>query len=210
MLSPDEIEKLIAATSDTYRPIVATLASTGMRASEALGSTWEDIDLEAHEIRVRYQLSRPSRMKRAERIALKTDGSRRDIALLPRLAEILKQHQKGSDDEAVIAMRRPTDLVFRTATGGPMAYHNLQNRGVRKAAEDGKLNRAGMPGVSCHDLRHSYASILIRSGLDVYSISRQLGHSKASTTLDKYAAEFEKAKNSEVIRERLSAAFGGQ
>jgi hypothetical protein len=53
-------------------------------------------------------------------------------------------------------------------------------------------------------------SVLIRSGLDVYSVSRQLGHSKPSSTLDKYAAEFEKARNSEAIRDRLQSAFGGQ
>jgi integrase len=80
---------------------------------------------------------------------------------------------------------------------------------VRKAGDAAKLNRPGLPEISCHDLRHTHASVLIRSGLDVYSVSRQLGHSKASTTLDKYAAEFEKARNSETIRERLSAAFGG-
>lgn len=39
----------------------------------------------------------------------------------------------------------------------------------------------------------------------MYSVSRQLGHSKPSTTLDKYAAEFEKARNSEAIRDRLQS-----
>ena len=77
------------------------------------------------------------------------------------------------------------------------------------SGEDAGLHREGQPDISCHDLRHTFASILIRSGLDVYSVSRQLGHSKPSITLDKYAAEFEKARNSEGIRDRLQSAFGG-
>jgi integrase len=94
VLTPEEVERLVAATPELYRA-VATLAYTGMRASEVLGLTWEDIDYDAQEIRVRFQLSRASTRKRAERIPLKTDGSRRDVALLPRLADILKAHQKG-------------------------------------------------------------------------------------------------------------------
>lgn len=209
VLTPDEVEALVASAPKLYKAAVATLAYTGMRASEVLGLTWEDINYEAQEINVRFQLSRASVTMRAERIPLKTDGSRRDIVLLPRLGEILKEHQKGSPDEPVFVLRRPSDFVFQTGTGGPIGYHNLQQRGVRKAAEAAGLDRDGLPRLSCHSMRHTYASFLIRSGLDVYSVSRQLGHSKASTTLDKYAAEFEKARNSEVIRDRLQAAFGG-
>ena len=79
------------------------------------------------------------------RVALKTDGSRRDVVLLPRLAKILEQHKKGSDDETIVMLRRPTDLVFRTNTGGSMGYHNLNQRGVQKAAADAGLTPDGAP-----------------------------------------------------------------
>jgi integrase len=64
--------------------------------------------------------------------------------------------------------------------------------------------------LTAHDLRHTFASHLIRAGADAYSVSRQLGHSRPSVTLDLYAGEFEKARNSAVMREKLAAAFGGE
>jgi integrase len=53
--------------------------------------------------------------------------------------------------------------------------------------------RAGLPKRTFHSLRHSHASALIRAGLGVMSVSRQLGHSKPTITLATYAHEFEEA-----------------
>ena len=55
------------------------------------------------------------------------------------------------------------------------------------------VKRAGLPDVTFHSLRHSHASALIRAGLDVVRVSRQLGHSKPTITLSIYAHEFEEA-----------------
>ncbi len=54
------------------------------------------------------------------------------------------------------------------------------------------------------------ASHLIRAGADVYSVARQLGHSRASVTLDVYAHEFEKVSNGQALRQQLATAFGHQ
>jgi site-specific recombinase XerD len=70
-----------------------------------------------------------------------------------------------------------------------------------------ELNPAGKPTLSAHDLRHSFASHLIRSGADVYAVSRQLGQAKASTTLDVYSHEFAKVQHGAVLRQKLAAAF---
>jgi integrase len=50
-----------------------------------------------------------------------------------------------------------------------------------------------LPRVTFHALRHTHASMLIAAGLDVLTISRRLGHSKASTTLDVYGHLFKGA-----------------
>jgi integrase len=61
-LQPDEIRALLAsATSDRYRALIATAIFTGCRLQELLALRWQDFDLEAGELEVRYQLSRKGR-----------------------------------------------------------------------------------------------------------------------------------------------------
>jgi integrase len=172
--------------------------------------TWEDIDFDKQEVRVRFQLSRAARDERPTRIPLKTKRSRREVSTIPQLEAILREHQKGSDDDAVVMLRRPIDLIFRTNTGGSMGYHDLNQRGVRKAADLAGLNPDGVPKLSCHNLRKTFISFLIRQGLDPFSVSRQAGHSKAFTTMDIYAGEFEKVKNQAKTRDAAARAFGGE
>ena len=208
VLDTKEIEDLIAYSLDTYRPVVSLLAYSGLRLSEALGLTWGDVDFEAGEIHVRHQLSRARKGKPATRIGLKTDAARRDVVLLPQLAAILKQHRKKLLAHGLYGA---DGFVFVTATGAPMYCRNVAERGVGKAADKAGLKpEEGKPKLTAHDLRHSFASHLIRAGADVYSVSRQLGHARASITLDVYAGEFAKVQQHDALRSKLAAAFGGE
>jgi integrase len=127
--------------------------------------------------------------------------------LLPQLAVILREHRKQLLSKGLY---RADGFVFSTATGAPMYGRNVAERGMRKAGDRAGLNPEGKPTLTAHDLRHSFASHLIRAGADVYAVSRQLGHERASTTLDLYAHEFEKARNGNVLRQQLAAAFNSQ
>jgi integrase len=201
-LSHDELAGLIEHTPTNYRPIISTLALTGMRLQEALGLVWGDVDFEAGAIRVRYQLTRATRLKPAERVTLKTDKARRDIRLEPTLAALLRRHKLAS------AFSHDDDFVFSTESGAPYYYRNVASRGLDKGADRAGLNRDGVPRLSCHDLRHSYGSHLIRQGLDVVRVSRQLGHARPSITLDIYAHETEETQHSDGVSAALSGAFG--
>lgn len=90
VLNHDDITRLLAACLPRYRPLLATALYTGLRLSELLGLTWQDIDLPAGLIRVRHQLSRPHQDAPARRVRLKTQAAVRDIPLLPQLANLLK------------------------------------------------------------------------------------------------------------------------
>lgn len=198
VLTRAEIERLLDHALPTYRVLLATAAYSGLRLSELLALRWNDIDFAAGEIHVRHQLSRATREKPARLVPLKTEAGLRDVALAPPLARILEQHCKNS-----------TSLfVFATETGRPLYCRNVSERGIGKAADRAGLNPDGVPRLTMHDLRHTFASHLIRSGADVYTVSRQLGHSRASITLDLYAGEFDKAQNAKALRERLTLAFG--
>jgi len=106
-------------------------------------------------------------------------------------------------------LHRADGYVFCTATGAPMYSRNVSERGHGKGADEAKLNPKDAPRLTAHDLRRSFASHLIRAGADVYSVSRELGHARASITLDIYAHEFEKVRNGAALRQQLALAFGG-
>ena len=118
---------------------------------------------------------------------------------------ILREHRKTM---LAAGLYRADGYVFCTTTGAPMYSRNVSERVIGKAADRAKLNPENMPRLSCHDLRHTFASHLIRCGADIYSVSKQLGHAKPSITLDIYAHEFEKVRNGAALRQQLAAAFG--
>jgi integrase len=96
-------------------------------------------------------------------------------------------------------LRVPPAARFTTAT--------CSGRGIDKAVETAKLEQ-GKRDPTMHDLRHSFASLLIAQGLDVVFVSRQLGHANPATTLRVYASEFDRARNADAARTALTAGFG--
>src|SRR5262249_40820137 len=102
----------------------------------------------------------------------------------------LRQHRKRQlEIRLALGLGRDTDtsLVFATAGGDMLSPDNL-SRDWRRL-----VKRRGFPAVSFHALRHTHASVLIASGLDVVKGSRRLGHSSPAVTLTVYAHLFEKA-----------------
>ena len=84
----------------------------------------------------------------------------------------------------------------------------MAKRGLDKAADGAGLNREGVAKVGFHDLRHTFASHLIRAGVDPVRASRQLGHARPSITLDIYAHGFDQARGLDDVRDSIDAAFG--
>lgn len=76
----------------------------------------------------------------------------------------------------------PYDLIFPNLDGQPMSYTNFMRRGFYPA-----LKRAGVKRIRFHDLRHTFASLLISNGEDVVRVSRLMGHAHASFTLNVYS-----------------------
>lgn len=196
ILFRDEIGKLLAAAPKPYRVLLATGVFSGLRLMELLGLRWCDIDREHGELHVRHQLSRKGELQR-----LKTNAGKRDVVLMPELAAMLRRHELAS------AHSKPDDFVFCSTLGRPLHHRNVQRRGMDKAVERAKLDK-GKHDPTMHDLRHSFASLLIAQGLDVVFVSRQLGHANPATTLRVYASEFDRVRSAEAARSALSAQFG--
>jgi len=87
------------------------------------------------------------------------------------------------------------DFVFTQDDGKPMNLGNITSW----LGDFSK--RHGLPHINPHAFRHTVASVLIANGLDIVTVSKQLGHTKVSTTDDYYAhiIEDEKSKADECI-----------
>jgi integrase len=198
VLSSDEIGALIAAADAPYRVILATAVFAGPRINELLALVWDEVDFDAGFLNVRYQLERATR----QRVALKTQGSRRAIVLMPTLAKLLREHRLASPHS------QSGDYVFTSYTGTPLSDRNVSQRGFAPAVARAGLNGPTKLPLTFHDLRRTFASLLIAGGEDVVQVSRQLGHSSPKVTLDIYAHLFDAARHSTEMRQRLESSFG--
>jgi integrase len=197
-LSRAELARLFAACPRRYRSLLATGLYTGMRLSEVLALSWDDVDFAAGVVHVRYQLARGRGGLPPRRVPPKTAASLRSIPLLPQLAAAPRAHKRASPFNA------GADYVFAMSRGTPLLHHNVSKRALRRAAIDGGLDR-GEQRLRLHDLRHTFAShLIIDIRLDVAQVSRILGHSQTSMTLDTYTHLFEQAAHTADVRAQLA------
>ena len=111
----------------------------------------------------------------------KTKLSRRNVTLPAEAVAMLRAHRvKLMELRLELGQGGQPALVFGTIEGDLLSPDNL-SRDWRRACRAHKLTL-----VSFHALRHTHASLLIAKGVDVLAVGRRLGHSRASTTLDKY------------------------
>lgn len=149
--------------------------TTGLRASElwALKDTVVFVDVPA--IEVREALTEPH--GKLHFGPTKT-YQRRRVPLTAEVAKLMEEHMSSPPPAG-----RP--LVFTSATGEPVRHSNFYYRYFKSAAA-----RIGKPGLRFHDLRHSYAALLIALGAHPRAIMERMGHSNISTTMGTYGHLF--------------------
>lgn len=125
----------------------------------------------------------------------KTKAAEREIMLIHSVDMMMKKHR--------LAQPPGTKYIFANREGRPVARREAL-RALRAAEK-----RAGLPDYTLHELRHTFASILIAQGEPVTLIAHQLGHKDPSITLGTYAHLFDEQENVQLAKERLQAAFGG-
>jgi integrase len=201
-LTDAEMRALCEAATPRYKPLISTLAWTGLRVSEALGLRWEDVDFEHREIRVRNQLGENGQLKPP-----KTNAGKRTIPLLPILERELRGHRRN---QLALGLAGNEHLLCTTATGKPLDRHNVYNQGITAAADKAGLNPEGATTLTTHDLRRTFISHLILGlKLDPVQVAKIVGHSDVSLTLNTYADEFDKAMHQGDLFARIEqSGFG--
>jgi integrase len=142
---------------------------------------WSDLDWIKKTLTVQRQLRREHRNNDYFTIP-KSKAGRRTILLGEKAIEILHEHWDLQDQERRIAGRRwkENDLIFTSSIGTPMDQFNLYHT-FREF-----IHSVGLPEIRFHDLRHTAASLMLNHGIAPIIVSKRLGHSKVSITLDIY------------------------
>lgn len=177
-LTATEARRLIDSSRDERLwPLWTLLVCTGLRLSEALGLSWGDVS--GTTLTVRRKLLRVDHQWATDKP--KTAKSRRTITLIPPAIEALAEQQRRQDADRGTRPRPIRGLVFTTETGLPIHGTNVLPP-FRRA-----LEAAGLPKVTLHDLRHSYATVALAAGVPMPVIAATLGHSSLRVTADLYA-----------------------
>jgi integrase len=182
---------LKAAHGDRLEALYVLAITTGMRQGELLGLRWQDVDLE----RRRLQLVRQ----------LKNRQSRRAVLLTELAATALVHHRdrQAAEREQQGVLWEEHGLVFPNIVGKPLNPNNLRYRSFYPL-----LDRAGLPPIRFHDLRHSCATLLLSEGIHPKIVSDLLGHSQIGITLDLYSHVT--ATMHAVAAETMGRLLGGQ
>ena len=132
---------------------------------------WSDFDSKQGTLSVRRTIHR-QRGGGVTAGATKTGAGKRVITLPPSTAELLQKRKNHSYSQWIFSH----PLLPEQPLPPDMAYNRMKTL----------LKRAGLPELRFHDLRHTFATHALASGVDAKTLSGILGHTKASFTLDTY------------------------
>lgn len=178
---------------------ILLVCCTGLRIGEVCGLRWEDIDIQNKCLTVRRTLERiycqaPDKENKGKSMLIfsdpKTSSSRRTVPIMANIFTLVRDFSH---------VARP-DYYLLTGSPKPMEPRAL--RTYYKAV----LDELGLPYIKFHGLRHTFASSLVESGVDVKTVSSLLGHSDVSTTLNLYCHPTDEGK-AKAIASGLSKVF---
>lgn len=173
VLNKEQLDRFLAEVDkdDIWRDFFYTELTTGLRRGEICGLKWCDFD----EKRGTLSICRNATAKKGGGVSIgetKTDTGNRLIYLPESTVKLLKVRKKQALTEWIFPNPyRPEDPLLPNG-----AYQKLKKI----------LKSAGLPSIRFHDLRHTFATHALTSGVDAKTLSKILGHTNASFTLDTY------------------------
>jgi len=182
-----------------YAAFVLDLGS-GLRRGELLGLHRTDIDMKTGVMSVNRQLQRVKKEEGGSSLeiteVLKSDGSARSIVLAPCVLNEIQLHLERQEQEKQKAgsLYHDEGLLFCGRLGNkldPRRPYELHCRALEKAQ---------LEHIRLHDLRHTFATLLLEKGEDIKTIQELLGHKDISTTLNTYAHVTQKMKAANAAR----------
>lgn len=173
ILTEEQLQKFLDVVKQdpVWSDFFYTELTTGMRKGEICGLRWQDFDERTGQLHIRRSVTnrKGGGVKVGE---TKTEKGTRTIQLPPSTIEILKARKKKSYSDWIFHNPTVPELPLSPET----AYNRLKTL----------LRYAELPSIRFHDLRHTFATHALTSGVDAKTLSGILGHTNASFTLDTY------------------------
>jgi integrase len=177
-LTREEVAVLLNTCSEhfpVHSPLILLLVRTGMRIGEALALQWGDLDFQGRFAEVRRTL-------RKGRLSTPKSNKSRRVDLSQQLTETLKSLLVERKKETLKrGWGEVPPWVFINQAPVPIQHSHLLGRVWPKL-----LGKAGLRRIRIHDLRHTYASLLIQNGESLAYVKEQLGHHSIQMTVDTY------------------------
>jgi integrase len=176
-LSPEQVGDLLAsAQGDRLEALYPTAVGTGLRLGELFGLQWVNVDLVGRSISVRHTLTELNGILTLTEP--KSAKGKRLVELPQRVVNALHEHRKRMLAEGFGSV----PWVFCNLHGGPLRRSHFHSEHYKPL-----LERAGLPAIRFHDLRHTSATLLLVQGVHPKVVQERLGHAQISLTLDTYS-----------------------
>lgn len=167
VVTPQQVQRLVAALPEPAKSIALLLVLTGLRIGQLLALRWKNVNLDAKVLQVTETVYEGHFDKP------KTRRSVRAIPLCREAISILfslRQH-----------LPEPEQLVFATDSGRPLCRRNLLQRHLRPTYQE-----LGLPRITWHALRHCHATLLDTVGAPLGTVQALLGHASPEVTRQIY------------------------
>lgn len=183
-IEPDDIGEFLEYFNDysVLNTIVKLLLHTGIRSGECLALTWKNVDFNNNVIHIQYNLSDVG--GKHDLTTTKTKTSNRHLIMNEEVKELLKTHKVHQDNliQTIGSKFKHPEMVFTSNTGG-YKDRNATLQSFKRVLKDTKFDY-----MTLHMLRHTNATLLLNSGVDLKIISSHLGHSEIGITANTYTA----------------------
>lgn len=186
-LKPAELKKLLVESPEHERALFALLAYSGLRLGEGLALTWGDITERGINVWRSWDGKQFGDTK--------TKASCRVVPVMPVLQRVLEELRQNAERTG------PRDYLFSHEGDHPWDQSNTRDK------FEAALKKAGLRHLTIHSLRHTFASVVLASGVTIKGLQHALGHASAVMTLNVYAHLIQDDAAKEALR-RASRAFG--
>ena len=173
ILTKEQMDTFLTAVdrNEIWRDFFYTELTTGLRRGEICGLMWQDFDEKAGTLKILRSVNVP-KAGELEIGETKTSQGRRTIRLPPSTVQRLRERKQHAVSQWIF----PEPLAPEKPVRPSAAYYWMKRI----------LREAGLPAIRFHDLRHTFATHALTSGVDAKTLSGILGHTNASFTLDTY------------------------